>query len=266
MMKRTSDTKSDTKVHNSPARYFGVNLSLHQIASIIWTIFYIYFIKIPMLLSLWIWLLHPYVVILEKVLKFSDRGFFVFSILSIHFVICFGLNGFYLLADKYNLLPQYKVPRTPQQVASSALVTEAIQASLFDQFVFYPLLCYLVYPSFATNRAIVSDDLESFWSVYKFIFAYNIFNEIFFYLNHRMFHSNALYWLHKRHHEFDGTIGFAAEFSHPIDKICTVIFPVVGGSYFFGGHPLILFVFFAWRLIISFEAHSGYVIPGNLSA
>jgi hypothetical protein len=41
-----------------------------------------------------------------------------------------------------------------------------------------------------------------------------------FYWTHRLFHSKYFYAkYHKQHHEYAGTIGFAAEYAHPLEQI-----------------------------------------------
>lgn len=41
-----------------------------------------------------------------------------------------------------------------------------------------------------------------------------------FYLTHRSLHHKSLYArFHKQHHEYTGTIGFAAEYAHPFETV-----------------------------------------------
>ena len=47
----------------------------------------------------------------------------------------------------------------------------------------------------------------------------HIFNDFAFYFTHRLAHTPWIYQrIHKKHHMFAGTIGFAAEYCHPIGE------------------------------------------------
>merc|ERR1711918_8064 len=81
----------------------------------------------------------------------------------------------------------------------------------------------------------------------------------------RIFHSKALYKrFHKQHHEFSGTVGFAAEYADPVEVVVSNQIPTVGGVLFFGCHPLCVWLWIALRLQQTYEAHSGYYFTGPL--
>jgi hypothetical protein len=47
-----------------------------------------------------------------------------------------------------------------------------------------------------------------------------VFNDVFFYLSHRIVHHKSIYgYVHKQHHTYTGTIGVAAEYASPIEQI-----------------------------------------------
>ena len=51
--------------------------------------------------------------------------------------------------------------------------------------------------------------------------AFQLFLEVAFYWSHRALHHPALYkHLHKQHHEYKGTIGFAAEYASVGEQVC----------------------------------------------
>jgi sterol desaturase/sphingolipid hydroxylase (fatty acid hydroxylase superfamily) len=81
--------------------------------------------------------------------------------------------------------------------------------------------------------------------------------------SHRLLHAvPSLYRLiHKQHHQYRGSIGFAAECAHPIEQIVSNQFPTAGGAMLFGFHPLVWLVWLTWRLLQTYESHSGLEIP-----
>ena len=91
-----------------------------------------------------------------------------------------------------------------------------------------------------------------------------VFNDFGFYWTHRIFHFKSIYKLwHKKHHEFTGTVGFAAEYSHPLESLLSNYLPTISGVLFFGSHPLCIIVWIGIRLKQSYEFHSGYCFAGT---
>lgn len=92
----------------------------------------------------------------------------------------------------------------------------------------------------------------------------HIFNDVLFYLTHRLAHCKSLYIpVHKQHHEFTGTIGFAAEYANPLEVIISNQIPTIGGVLFFGCHPICIWIWISLRLQQTYEAHSGYCFEGH---
>merc|ERR1711988_232900 len=90
------------------------------------------------------------------------------------------------------------------------------------------------------------------------------FNEIFFYIGHRLVHADWLYAkVHKEHHNYTGTIGFAAEHAGPIEQVVSNMMPTLGGCIFFGRHPYVLLVWLFMRLHYTYDGHSGYCFGGT---
>lgn len=59
------------------------------------------------------------------------------------------------------------------------------------------------------------------------------------------------------------TITIAAENAHPVEAALANVGPTLGGCLLTGAHPLVLFVWLAWRLEQTLEAHSGYCFHGT---
>ena len=85
-------------------------------------------------------------------------------------------------------------------------------------------------------------------------------NDVLFYWVHRLLHTKILYQrVHKQHHEFRGSVGYAAEYAHFVEGIVANQLPTVAGIFVLSScHPLLFFVWIALRLQETYECHSGY--------
>ena len=65
-----------------------------------------------------------------------------------------------------------------------------------------------------------------------------------FYFVHRLMHIPSLYGrIHKQHHEYKGTIGYAAEYANPIEGLAANFYPTLVGCMYTGSHPLVFYVY-----------------------
>jgi len=64
----------------------------------------------------------------------------------------------------------------------------------------------------------------SFWKIFIQIFlAWNI-DDFLLYSMHRVAHSKRLYYIHKKHHQFSASTGWASEWMSPIDSFVGALF------------------------------------------
>lgn len=192
----------------------------------------------------------------------SDQAFFTLALSVIHAGLYFGLNGLFLACDANGWLAEYKLPRTPAQQPSRALLLRTILPQVVMQLVVLPLTAYYVLFPFYTSRGApsISSPLPSTTVAFLTILGCLVFNQWLFYIVHRLLHEYpALYRaIHKQHHEYTGSVGFAAEYAHPVEAILANTIPTIGFGLVAGIHPLIFCVWFMWRLEETYEAHSGY--------
>jgi sterol desaturase/sphingolipid hydroxylase (fatty acid hydroxylase superfamily) len=84
-------------------------------------------------------------------------------------------------------------------------------------------------------------------------------NDLLFYVFHRFFHHNSLYqYIHKQHHEYKGSIGFAAEYAHFIEALTANLIPTFFGGIVLGVHLVVWSAWLTCRLLETYETHSGY--------
>lgn len=192
----------------------------------------------------------------------ESRAFFTLATSAIHSLLYVIINGTFLICDEFNLLAQYKLARAASQKPARALIAKTILEQAASQAIINPLAVYFVmYPlSVYAGAAPVDARLPPAWAVFLSLVSSLIVFHLSFYGVHRVLHEVP--WLyrvvHKQHHEYTGSESVAAEYSHPLESLavgfgCVALFPTLSGA-----HPLVFNVWLAWRLMETYEAHSGY--------
>ena len=200
--------------------------------------------------------------------SYSDNEalFFTVGTSILHILIYVLMNSFFLCCDRYGWWEKYKLDRTPAMGPSEALLKKTWMESALSQCITGPLaLYYLVYPTFKYFGApAMGAKLPGTGELCWFFFLANLANGWLFYWSHRAVHSKLLYsTIHKQHHNYKGTIGFAAEYAHPVEQIFSNQLPTAFGCLFGGSHFCVWFVWLLIRLEETYEGHSGYCFYGT---
>merc|ERR1712098_719122 len=89
---------------------------------------------------------------------------------------------------------------------------------------------------------------------------------LWFYGAHRLCHESTWIYqnIHKQHHEFKGTIGFAAEYAHPAESLIVNNFTFILGPLLLGCHVHTWFVYSLMGLWSTYTDHLGYDFTGCL--
>jgi sterol desaturase/sphingolipid hydroxylase (fatty acid hydroxylase superfamily) len=198
----------------------------------------------------------------------SDRLLFTVAIVICHSGLYWPIN---LLLEHWRntgKMNRYLLERpSSAPPPSRQLLRKCITEALASQFVSLPLALWFIgfrvfnrmgMPSFSSPRPGV---LKIFWSYA----LSDILNAWLFYFAHRAFHEipGAYKLFHKQHHEFRSTIGFAAEYAHPVESLVANFFPTIAGCLLFGRHPFILVIWLGERLRETYEGHSGFCFKGS---
>lgn len=170
--------------------------------------------------------------------------------------------------ERFGLLQEYKIQKNKPK-NKEELLTATFYKNLMSHFLIIPALIWFLFDPFASRGMRV--DFESFkdnvtWAIIARDFAVALFwNDTLFYWSHRALHHPTLYWIHKKHHEYNQPVAQASEWAHPIEEVLCNVIPSVLGCYLMGSH---LYVFGAWlilRMWKTLDAHSGYFFPFPLS-
>jgi len=191
----------------------------------------------------------------------SEAGFFTL-------VVCAAINTtyclnhcFYAFIENNRLFEDSKIDRHPHQLGTWKLVVSTMTQGLLGKIVSGPILIYAVLFSMFKRRGMPVFDgpRPSVLKFYVHFMFSSLVNDIGFYWAHRAVHTSWIYGrIHKQHHEWKGTVSYAAEYAHPLESIVANFTPTLGGCLILGSHPLTLCVWLTERLRNTYEAHSGY--------
>ena len=107
-----------------------------------------------------------------------------------------------LISDHVGYFQEYKLHRSEGQKPSSALIRENIVTALLMQISVNPILGYYLHSHWmGMGMKSVNSSLPNWQDIYVTMLIGYVFNDIAFYVTHRLFHTKALYFLHKQHHQ-----------------------------------------------------------------
>jgi sterol desaturase/sphingolipid hydroxylase (fatty acid hydroxylase superfamily) len=177
-----------------------------------------------------------------------------------------GLNGFFWMCDKYQYLQEYKLYRSEEMMPDDELVQQTLFKAAIGQLFTNPIALvpvYHVFKYFGTPE--INAPLPDFTTIYLYSFCAEVFNGWGFYWGHRFLHGLEMYKkIHKQHHSYRGTIGFAARYAHPIEDALTGFIPTLTVCVFGGAHFCVFFAWAASRLSDAYQGHSGYCFHDTL--
>ena len=196
----------------------------------------------------------------------SSRGFFVAATTAVHVILYWGCNLLTWWWAKRGVLRRYKIARMQREMPTRQLIIKTFKEAVIGQLLFEPAaLFFIAWPIYRYCGAPAIDAaLPSFWSAFlAFVIAY-VSHDWMFYWAHRACHSAIAYrHVHKQHHTYRGSIGFAAEFASPVEQMVCMKVPTAAGIILMGRHPAIWLVWMSYRLCQTYEAHSGYCFYGS---
>lgn len=197
----------------------------------------------------------------------DEQKIFVATMTASHVAIYSAMFAFFEGLAHTEWLHQYQLPRTPAQEPTWKMKLKVLQEFAVGQVLNYLVVLPWAHGFFTNYGGKFPSVFSPLPSLGKMMLQFALclhFNQFLFAAAHRLFHHGPLYRrFHKKHHEFVGTVSIAAENAHPVEQLLANVIPTVGGAFFLGTHPYVFFVWIAWRLQQTLEAHSGYCFYGS---
>ena len=89
--------------------------------------------------------------------------------------------------------------------------------------------------------------------LWQFIF-FMLVEDLLFYWSHSMLHNPKLYWIHKKHHEYNITVTIAATYAHPLEYLLGNAVPTGLGYHILAKFTPVHYVsIIAWLVFRLFE-------------
>jgi sterol desaturase/sphingolipid hydroxylase (fatty acid hydroxylase superfamily) len=137
---------------------------------------------------------------------------------------------------------------------------QAVKWALFSQLTAGISVCYITAPLMLRRCPSFSSELPSFpVIIFQFIIVL-LFEEVWFYFTHRLFHNNNFLWknVHSIHHQFNAPIACAAVACHPIEHFIVNCLPLLLGACLAKMHFKVAIVWYSLAIINTTCTHSGY--------
>ena len=139
-----------------------------------------------------------------------------------------------------------RVPSRPaKDFPDAALIRRAIKEALINNIVVTPVFMVLVFWPLSEWRGVsaAAADFPSFTHALRDIVVCMLVEDTMFYWLHRGLHHPAIYkYVHKQHHQFNFSIGVAAEYAHPIEGIVGSSLPFITGPLLMRSHLIVMLV------------------------
>ena len=196
----------------------------------------------------------------------DERLFFTTCFCVTHSVVYWPMNLTFEIWDSMKLMQEYKLDRKPYQAPKPGVILGTAIHAVVDQLIIAPFAIYFVAYPISKHFGMPDWDtpLPSMLHIWLALVGCKAFNEIAFFWVHRACHHPLIYkHIHKQHHSYIGTVGWAAEHAHPLEVLLADYLPTLGGILFFGPPLLVGLVWFAWRIEQTLEVHSGYCFRGT---
>lgn len=191
----------------------------------------------------------------------SDAALTALGIVLAHNVTWYLGNGLLYLCHRNKWFSKYKIQ--PSREPDPELVRKTFYRELIEHWVTIPLVSYLLARAKILKLNLRSP-LPSAWTfLYHYVIWFLIADFLFFWI-HRALHTKRLYgMIHKQHHEYNVSIGIAAEYAHPVEAFFANFLPTSAGPILFynSAHAVEVWSYLVIRLWETIDAHSGYSFP-----
>ena len=196
----------------------------------------------------------------------SDIAVFTLTLWFTQVVLFVVAHSFFGACDHFGWLQEHKLPRKPYMQPSSTLIASTLKHEIFGMIVIQPVALYLVY-RYVLSMPPQDAPLPSISECALHMVGALMTNEVLFYIAHRLFHEfPVLYKIHKKHHEYRGTISIAAQHANPIEDVVANITPTLAYVLYMRLPTPLIVVWLVMRIWETYESHSGYCFKKTVLA
>jgi sterol desaturase/sphingolipid hydroxylase (fatty acid hydroxylase superfamily) len=191
----------------------------------------------------------------------SNRTLFVVVSWIIIFVMNYLHAWFFVMADWYGFLDKYAIRSGKKRLPSMDKQWVAINEASVDLFLIKPLLLYFTYP-YITEPFVIFGNAPAIGEMFGDWLLMSIYFSTSLYFIHGAMHRSSFLYkhIHKRHHSYHATVGFAAQYAHPLEGLASSMH-VVGALVFVQPHFITYCLFLATTMTEIVDSHCGYDVP-----
>jgi sterol desaturase/sphingolipid hydroxylase (fatty acid hydroxylase superfamily) len=195
----------------------------------------------------------------------SERFFFCFCATALHEILYYSINCMFLAFDHYGIFEQYKLDRTAAMEIKEGLLQSTIEKALSGHLISQPLVLWFAYPvAKYCGMPAVTAPFPSVFELYIAFLGSKLVFDWAFYWAHRALHHKVIYrFIHKQHHSWVGTTGFAAEYAHFLESLLSNQIPTFIVWFVGGFHMVAFMASLVIKLESTYEKHSGYCFHGS---
>lgn len=212
----------------------------------------------------------------DKVIDVYGDDFFLHHVVGttiVMNVLFFGVGGIYIYLDLTttpNFLRKYKIqPGTNEPLPWTRFVAlmyqivwnQAVVGILFSLFTYQMHRWRFGFNDSSLNASVHT--LPSFMYVVGELFVFVVIEEVMFFYSHWALHRSRLLYqnIHKRHHEWQATVAYAAIYAHPVEHILSNLLPPAVGPILCRSHVTTTWLWYALVITTTLNSHSGYHFP-----
>jgi len=180
----------------------------------------------------------------------------------VYFLFYYLHSWVFICADWYGFLDKYAIRAGNRYLPPLVQQYEAIREASIDTFIIKPILLFSTFPllggPFLSFNTALPSVTEAIWQI---LLMLTIFATSLFWIHLALHKVTWLYKnVHKKHHEFHETVGFAAQFHHPIEALASTLH-VVLGVVLVRPHVVVYLIVLCFTLIEIVDSHCGYDVP-----
>lgn len=108
------------------------------------------------------------------------------------------------------------------------ILPDMIMTYATNKFILTPVYINIIFPIWKPD--ISMEGIPSFFRFWLTTWACYIVEDFIFYWAHRLLHEPRFYWIHKKHHKNVNTFHLACVYTHWIEYLLGVIFPLFAGA------------------------------------